>query len=118
MEMIVDGALVSFSNAGTYLNNLGEDPRAQWAPKIEAGARRICGRSDGILFRCEGEYLSVILHEDAVRPVVRVITEALPDMPQEIHGFYQRICFLLEHGERYTMQDIRAMQPRETSLAD
>lgn len=118
VEIIVGGALVTFSNAGMYLDSMGQDPRVEWAPKIEAEARRICGRSEGVSFRIQSGDLRVNLHEDAVRPVVRAIAQALPDIPQEVHWVFQRISYLLEHGERYTLEDLMMLRQKETSLAD
>lgn len=109
---------MTFSQAGTYLNGLGEDPRCQWAPKIEAEARKICGRSDGISFVCEKGDLRINIHEDAVGPVVRAINDALPEMPVEIHRFFLRIGYLLENGERLGILDLARLRPRKTSIAD
>ena len=100
LEIIVGRGLVTFSQVGMCMDGFGRDPRCEWASRIEADARRICGRSEGIKFRCEKGDLSVVLHEDAVGPVVRAIVEAEPSMPIEIRGFFQRICYLLEKGER------------------
>ncbi len=108
LEIIVGGGLVTFSNTGMYLNHWGVDPRVEWAAKVEAEARRICGRSDGIIFSCEKGDLSIRLHEDAVKPVIRAITEAEESMPDEIKGFYQRISYLLENGERHRFTDLAA----------
>ena len=82
------------------MDRLGKDPRCEWASRIQADARRICGRSEGVKFSCEKGDLSIVLHEDAIGPVVRAIAEAEPSMPVEIQGFFQRICYLLENGER------------------
>jgi len=106
LEIIVGGGIVTFSQVGAYLDSWGRDPRCEWAPRIESEARRICGRTDGITFSAKGGDFSVRLHEDAVPSVVRAITEAEPHMPLEIRGFYQRISYLLENGERARLIDI------------
>jgi hypothetical protein len=105
LEMIVGGGIVTFSQVGMHLDEFGRDPRCEWAPKIEAEARRMCGRTEGIRLRAEDGDLSIWLHEDAVPSVVRAITEALPSMPVEVQGFYQKICYLLENGERVRLTD-------------
>ena len=69
---------MTFSQAGVCLNSLGVDPRCEWAPKIEAEARKMCARPEEVRFACEKGDLRVNLHEDAVGPVVRAINEALP----------------------------------------
>ena len=111
LEVIVGGGIVTFSNAGSCLDSMGVDPRCEWAPRIEAEARRYCGRAEGITFACNRGDLSVKLHEDAVASVVRAIAEAGPSMPVDILGFYQRISYLLEHAERVRLLDL----PREQS---
>ena len=103
LEIIVGRGPVTFSQVGMYVDRLGKDSRCEWASRIEADARRICGRSEGIKFSCRKGDLSIVLHEDAVRSVVRAIVEAEPSMPTEIRGFFQRICYLLENGERVTV---------------
>jgi hypothetical protein len=117
VEIIVGGSLVTFSQAGICMNSLGVDPRCEWAPRIEAGARRICGRADGVRFSCDRGDLRINLHEDAVGPVVRAITDALPSMPPEIHGFFQRICYLLENGERVGILDLASLRLRTDSIS-
>jgi len=99
--------LVTFSQVGMYLDRLGKDPRCEWASRIEADAKRICGNTEGIKFRCEKGDLSIVLHEDAVRPVVRAIVEAEPSMLIEVREFFQRICYLLEKGERVEVLESR-----------
>ncbi len=64
---------------------------------------KIYGRAEGITFRCMKGDLSINLHEDAVGPVVRAIAELEPSMPTGIRGFFQRISYLLENGERVTI---------------
>lgn len=118
VEIIVGGALVSFSNAGMYLNRMGVDTRLEWIPKIEAEARKICGRSEGVKFRIEAGDVRVNLHEDAVRPMLRAIDEALTRMPEDIHWFFQRISYMLEHGERYTLQDLIMLNQKEPQMPD
>lgn len=103
LEIIVGRGVVTFSNVGMCVDKFGRDLRCEWASRIEADARRICGRSEWITFRCLKGDLSINLHEDAVRPVVRAITEAEQSMPEEIRWFFLRICYLLEHGERVTI---------------
>jgi hypothetical protein len=105
LEIVVGGGMVTFSQVGAYLDSLGKDPRCEWASKIEAQARRFCGRSEGIVFSAEKGDLSIRLHEDAVPAVVRAITESEPSMPEAIRGFYQRVVFLLENGERVKLSD-------------
>jgi hypothetical protein len=99
LEIIVDGKIVTFSQVGMYLDRLGKDPRCEWASKIEVEAQKICGRTEGVKFRCDQGDLRIWLHKDAVGPVVRVITEAEPSIPEGIRWFFQRICYLLEHSE-------------------
>lgn len=114
VEIIIGGGIVTFSQAGTYLDSLGRDPRCEWAPIIEAEARRISGRAEGIRFTAQGGDLSVRLHEDAVLPVIRAIAQAETSMPTGVRGFYQRICYLLEHGERVRLADLRQSVKEET----
>jgi hypothetical protein len=99
LEIIVDGAIVTFSQVGMYLDRFGQDPRCEWASKIEAEAQRFCGRGDGVKFRCDKGDLRIWLHKDAVRPVIRAIAEAEPSMPEDLRVFFQRIGYLLEHSE-------------------
>ena len=39
-------------------------------------------------------------------------------MPIEIHGFFQRICYLLENGERQGILDFASIRPQKISIAD
>jgi hypothetical protein len=100
LEIIVGGSIVTFSQVGTRLDGFGKDPRCEWASRIEADARKICGNVEGVKFRCERGDLSIVLHEDAVRPVIRAIADLEPSMPDEVRGFFRRISYLLEDGER------------------
>jgi hypothetical protein len=119
LEMIVGGKIVTFTQAGMCLDRFGQDHRCEWASKIEAEARKICGRAEGVRFACEKGDLSINLHEDAVRPVVRAIAEAEPSMPEEVRGFFQRISYLLENGERYGIFDLeRIYQEQAHHTAD
>jgi hypothetical protein len=118
VEIIVGGSLVTFSQAGVCMNAFGLDPRCEWAARIEAEAREICGRSDGLKFACEKGDLHVNLHEDMVGPVVRVINESLPSMPKEVHGFFLRICYLLENGERLGILDLASIRPKKQSITE
>jgi hypothetical protein len=106
LEIVVGGGIVTFSRVGACVDSWGRDPRCEWAPRIESEARRICGRTEGITFSAKGGDFSVRLHADAVPSVVRAITEAEHLMPIEIRGFYQRICYLLENGERARLVDL------------
>jgi hypothetical protein len=99
LEIIVGGSIVTFSQVGMYLDSLGKDPRCEWATLIESEARKICGKTEGVTFRCDKGDLRIRLHKDAVRSVVRAITEAEPSMPEGVRGFFLRICYLLEHSE-------------------
>lgn len=104
LEIIVGGSIVTFSNVGIYLDKFGKDLRCGWASKIEADAQKICGRKEGVQFRCDSGDLRIWLHEDAVRSVVRAITEAEPSMPEGVRGFFQRVCYLLEHSDELAVR--------------
>ena len=106
LEILVDGGIVTFTNVGTQLDSMGRDQRCLWAAKIEAEARRICGKTDEVVFQCEKGDLSVRLHKDAVLAVVRAIGESVEVMPVEIRGFYQKIAYLVEKGERVRLIDL------------
>ena len=108
LEVIVGGKIVTYSQVGVRLNEWGVDPRCEWAAKIEAEARKVCGRDEGVRFRCQEGDLSVWLHEDAVGPVVRAIAEMEQSIPEDIRWFFQRIGYLLEHGERTGVMDLQA----------
>ncbi len=81
------------------MDGLGKDPRCEWAPRIEAEARKICGREEGVRFECHRGDLSIVLHRDAVKPVVRAIAELAPSMPEYTRWFFLRISYLLENRE-------------------
>ncbi|HZW85437.1 MAG TPA: hypothetical protein VFE91_06010 [Nitrososphaerales archaeon] len=100
LEIIVGGGIVTFSNVGMLLNEMGKDPRCEWAARIEERAQKVCGRKEGVRFGCRSGDMSIWLNEDAVLPVVRAINEALPDMPDYVKGFFQRVAYLVENGER------------------
>ncbi|MDG6975959.1 MAG: hypothetical protein JRN27_07715 [Nitrososphaerota archaeon] len=106
LEMIVGGKVVTFSQVGMHLDRFGNDQRCGWAAKIEAEAQKICGRREGVQFRCERGDLRIWLHEDAVKPVIRAIEEAEQEIPEDIRWFFQRISYLLAHGERYEILDL------------
>ena len=106
LELIVGGKIVTFSQVGMQLDRCGKDQRCEWAAKIEAEAQKICGRREGVQFRCERGDLRIWLHEDAVKPVVRAIEEAEEQIPEDIRWFFQRIAYLLEHGEKYEAVDL------------
>ena len=91
---------MTFSNVGMLLDEMGKDPRCEWARRIEDQAQKVCGRTEGVRFSCHGGDLSIWLHEDAVLPVIRAINEAEPEMPNYVKGFFQRIAYLVENGER------------------
>jgi hypothetical protein len=99
LEMIVGGKMVTFSKVGMWMDSFGRDPRCEWAQRIEAEARRICGNTNGVIFTCLKGDLSIRLHEDALRSVIRAINEAEPSMSPEVRSFYQRVCYLLEKSD-------------------
>lgn len=101
LEMIVDGAIVTFSQVGMRLDVYGKDQRCVWASKIEDKARKICGRTDGVRFTCDRGDMTIRLHKDAVKPVIRAISEAELSMPEDIRWFFQRISYLLEHSDEF-----------------
>lgn len=109
LEMIVDGAVVTFSQAGMYLDQFGKDPRCEWASRIESDAQKTCGNKEGVKFGCEKGDLRIWLHRDAVRTVVRIIAEAEPAMPEEVRVFYRRISYLLQHSDEL---GVRVLEPR------
>ena len=39
-------------------------------------------------------------------------------MPREAHGFFLRICYLLENGERLGILDLASLRPRRASTAE
>jgi hypothetical protein len=104
LEIIVGGGIVTFSNVGMYLDKFGKDPRCEWATKIEAEAQKICGRKEDVQLRCDRGDLRIWLHKDAVRSVVRAIKEAEPSIPEGVRGFFQRICYLLEHSDELAVR--------------
>lgn len=106
VEIIVGGRIVTFTNVGMYLNSMGNDPRCEWASKIEAQARKLSPRPDDVDFRCKSGDLRIWIRDEAVQAVVRAITEAELSIPEDIRWFFQRICWLLEHREGTRVMDL------------
>ena len=97
LEVVVDGEDVEFRSIDGE-NGDGQDPRFEWALRIETRAREIYGGDPSrITFRFDGkEGIRLLADRDSKVCVMRAIREEYDSMPAKVKAFSLDIIQILE----------------------